>query len=304
MTKLRVAILGASGIGKFHAREFCNAGCEIAAILGSTEQTATQTAKMLSENFGIKTKPYHEIDTLLQSEDLDAVSICTPAKLHAHQVKKSLDADLHVFCEKPFVLDSQFQNYQTAQELITLAEKEHKVLTVNTQWPSVTSYLDKYVDLKNIEQFSIGMETVKYSGADLLSECLPHLNSMLIRLLPNHEAQNISFSSRNEEDIKINFSYSSCKVEFIVKCKREGPTNFYFSINNNLFTRKIGQGYQQQLEHDGATFDIIDPFKTSITKFISASNGKGECLITKNEILLNTKLQDSIIETYLRTQKK
>ncbi|MDP6293129.1 MAG: alpha/beta hydrolase, partial [Candidatus Woesearchaeota archaeon] len=56
-TSAKVAVLGASGIGKFHARDLQANGCEVVAILGSSPQTAEATAEKLKELVGqIKAK--------------------------------------------------------------------------------------------------------------------------------------------------------------------------------------------------------------------------------------------------------
>jgi predicted dehydrogenase len=51
-------------------------------------------------------KCYDDYERMLSSEQLDAVVIATPSKLHAKMVEKALERNLHVFCEKPFVLDA------------------------------------------------------------------------------------------------------------------------------------------------------------------------------------------------------
>ena len=50
-------------------------------------------------------KCHDDYDSLLAREFIDAVLIATPPKLHASMVHKALERGLHVFCEKPFVLD-------------------------------------------------------------------------------------------------------------------------------------------------------------------------------------------------------
>ena len=60
MDKLRVAVLGASGIGKFHCREFKNAGCDVVAILGSTEESSKATSSNLEREFKVKLKEHDE----------------------------------------------------------------------------------------------------------------------------------------------------------------------------------------------------------------------------------------------------
>ena len=53
---LKIAILGASGIGKFHAREFNNLGWKIVAILGSSKSTSKKTAKNIKKFIGKRGK--------------------------------------------------------------------------------------------------------------------------------------------------------------------------------------------------------------------------------------------------------
>ena len=54
----RVAILGARGIGQVHVRLFQNLGANVCAIMGSTMQTAQQSAELLNQSLGISSKPF------------------------------------------------------------------------------------------------------------------------------------------------------------------------------------------------------------------------------------------------------
>ena len=69
------------------------AGCDATAYL----------TDILGKHAGLKC--YADFDRMLESEQLDAVVVATPSKLHAGMVAKALAKGLHVFCEKPFVLD-------------------------------------------------------------------------------------------------------------------------------------------------------------------------------------------------------
>lgn len=69
---------------------------------------------------GVKT--YSNFRTMLANERLDAVFIATPSKAHAEMVRAALDANLHVFCEKPFCLD-----VAEGQRLADLAESKRLV---------------------------------------------------------------------------------------------------------------------------------------------------------------------------------
>ena len=52
-------------------------------------------------------KPYSNFDAMLREAELDAVIIATPSSMHGKMVRAALDKGLHVFCEKPFCLDTK-----------------------------------------------------------------------------------------------------------------------------------------------------------------------------------------------------
>ncbi len=302
MHKKRVAVLGASGIGKFHAREYARAGAEVTAILGSSKETAEKAASDLSVEYGITARPYADVGALLQHEALDAASVCTPPALHYAHVKGCLAAGLHVLCEKPFVLNADYGNEELATELITLAKKTGRVITVNTQWPAVLRQVRSFVDTSNIRDFCMYMQP-ESKGVDVLEEQLAHTNSMLVALVPGGRAEKVQFRVTSDEEIGVHFDYRAgktlCTVRYTFKHKAERPRNLQFTINGVTFTRRVGEGYTQQLVTGEAVIAIEDPLKTSIEMFLGAQGGKNTPLITPEEIVENVVLQDQIVRAYL-----
>ncbi|MEI7719471.1 MAG: Gfo/Idh/MocA family oxidoreductase, partial [archaeon] len=130
---MRVGIIGAGRIGKFHIREFFGAGCEIVAIFQNKKEKAEENAKILSETYKKPIKPYWNLEKFFK-EKLDIVSICTPCEFHSFYIKKSLEKGLNVFSEKPFVFDSEDKNFKIAKRLVELAKEKNKIVSVNTQW--------------------------------------------------------------------------------------------------------------------------------------------------------------------------
>jgi predicted dehydrogenase len=80
-------------------------------------------------------KCYNDYDRLLDSEDLDAIVIATPSKSHASMVEKALQRGLHVFCEKPFVLQ-----VEDGQRLVELADQKHRVTQVGYHYRFVGAF--------------------------------------------------------------------------------------------------------------------------------------------------------------------
>ncbi len=82
-----------------------NPDCELAAIASRTEEHA----KAASERFNIP-NVYVGGDSwkyLLDKEELDIVSICTPNYLHAPIVLKAIENDCNILCEKPIAISRE-----------------------------------------------------------------------------------------------------------------------------------------------------------------------------------------------------
>ena len=97
---IRVGIVGLGKMGLSHLA-ILRAHPQID-LVAACDATAYLT-DVLSKHAGLKC--YSDFDRMLGEAQLDAVLVATPSKLHATMVQKALERGLHVFCEKPFVLD-------------------------------------------------------------------------------------------------------------------------------------------------------------------------------------------------------
>jgi hypothetical protein len=298
---MNVGIIGAGGMSQFHAREFFNSGTEVVSILDIDKEKGDKLAKFIFDNFKFKAKVHTNITDFL-NEDLQIVSICTPPEFHAEYLLKCINQKIHVFCEKPFIFENLDNNYPSAKKIIDLASLKDKISTVNTQWPAIFNYLEiKHSEVKKFEMY---MEPgVKEIG--MLKEHLAHMNSMLIRLIPEGKAGKIKFIDKEDEKMTIEFIYKNknnfCKTRFRLNYKEDRPRAVEFSINGKKFFRKVGENYSQSICYENNEIKIEDPFKISIQKFVEAVRNKdtSRLLISNKEILDNIKLQDEIIKEYL-----
>lgn len=302
MEKTKIAILGAGNIGKYHVREFANLGADVSAILGSTKESVSRTAENLKEELNVKVTPYYELEELFEKEKLDAVSICTPPEMHEKQIRRCLEKGLHVMCEKPFI-QSRGNNYEMAKELFYFADKQKKILTVNTQWASIINYLGQYDELKDLERILIHMEPGK-KGIEMLRDHLPHTNSILMKFIPEGKTREIEIPIKTDKAITIQFKYKkqekTCDVIYDFKFKEDRPRQMILSLNEKIFSREIGPGYKQIFRDEtGKSFEIKDPLMVSIDRFLRASEGLGTPLVNKKEILENIALGEEIINEYI-----
>ncbi len=110
---------------------------------------------------------YTNYTKMLAAEDLDAVIIATPSKLHGPMVREALEHNLHVFCEKPFCLD-----IDEGIELTKLAEQKGLVNQVGYHYRFVGAFqeakrlLDAGVigDVTHVKAEAYGPVVLKPSG--------------------------------------------------------------------------------------------------------------------------------------------
>lgn len=99
--KVRVAVVGLGKMGLSHQAMFnAHPEVEVAAVCDAS----AYVVEMLAKYTGVR--GFTDYGRLLDEVPLDAVVIATPSRHHGPMVRRALERGLHVFCEKPFVLDA------------------------------------------------------------------------------------------------------------------------------------------------------------------------------------------------------
>ncbi|MFD1349756.1 Gfo/Idh/MocA family protein [Oceanobacillus caeni] len=144
MTKIRVAVIGCGSIAKHrHLIEYNNnPHVEIVAVSDINEARVKETAEKYHA------KAYTSYEALLESENIDAVSVCLPNYLHAPVSIAALNAGAHVLCEKPMATSRE-----EAEQMIEAAERNNKKLMIGHNQRFVSSHQKAR---KLIEQGEIG----------------------------------------------------------------------------------------------------------------------------------------------------
>jgi len=97
--KLAVVGLGKMGLSH-HAMINAHPRVKVAAVCDATGYVLD----VLNKYTGVRTCT--DFDAMLAEVPLDAIIIATPSSMHAKMVNAALAKGLHVFCEKPFCLDT------------------------------------------------------------------------------------------------------------------------------------------------------------------------------------------------------
>lgn len=113
MVKLNVAVVGAGIYGQNHLNAYkWNPYVNLVAVCDLDESVANRAA----EQYEIK--PYSDLTTLLNTENIDAVSIATPDPYHKEPVLTAIKYGKDILVEKPLATTSN-----DAHEIISAAEK-------------------------------------------------------------------------------------------------------------------------------------------------------------------------------------
>lgn len=102
MKKLKVAVVGAGIYGKNHINAYLwNPKVDLVAICDLNEEIT----KKIGKKYGIRT--YTDITKMLETEDIDAVSIATPDPFHRDPVLAAIKYHKNILVEKPLATNSQ-----------------------------------------------------------------------------------------------------------------------------------------------------------------------------------------------------
>jgi len=120
--KLRVGVIGTGAIAKYrHLPEYAaREDVEIVALCDIIKEKADK----LAVRYGVESV-YTDYKQMIENEELDAVSVCTPNYLHAEISIFALNHGLHVLVEKPMAT-----SLDEANAMIEAAKKQERVLMV------------------------------------------------------------------------------------------------------------------------------------------------------------------------------
>ncbi len=146
MKNIKVGIVGLGRLGIKHAENLSYRikGCSLIAACSLNEKELLVAEKEL----GVQ-HLYKNYDEMLENREIDAIFIASSSSFHKEQIIKALEADFHVFCEKPLAL-----TLEDCYEVKRVVEKnKDKIVSVGL----VRRYDPSYVAAKHkIDKNEIG----------------------------------------------------------------------------------------------------------------------------------------------------
>lgn len=122
---VRIGFIGAGSIARFQAELLKKVpGAQVVAVADVSDAALDQFKKQINLQHIFK-----NWEKLLAMSDLDAVSVCTPNKLHCAPTIAALKAGKHVLVEKPMAM-----NAREAKAMVDAARKAKRLLQIGFQW--------------------------------------------------------------------------------------------------------------------------------------------------------------------------
>lgn len=315
--QLRAAVVGAAGIGKYHAQWYAAEGCEVVGFVGTTPESVAQTSEALRSLLGFEVRGYTSLDEMLRQERPHCVSICTPPERHAESAVPALLGGAHVLCEKPLQWNEAMDPDSVlaeAAEVVRTAREQGRALAVNTQYAAVIEPFRKLYqhivgplgDVRSLffEMESKGNRRGPNEYTAIWRELGPHALSLVLAVLPRGTIDCESLEASMDRDhVNVRFRWVSedappCDVTFLTSCVREGQPKRRFGIND--FVVDIGavreEGvYRTALRRGDAEVRCDDLVRVSIRRFIEAVRGETSPLADGDTGLRNLELQLQVL---------
>lgn len=302
---MKAAVIGASGMGKHHAKWLHLLGCQVVAFVGTSPESVARTAEKLREIFPFEGRGYTDVAEMLNSEGPDVVAVCSPNELHYEHVRQVLASGAHVMCEKPLVHDwdkSDEQLLAEARELAQAAEQAGVVAAVNTQYVAAAECYRHLADLVGVgnlsrypHSFFMQMESRGGSGGtsyeQIWIDLALHPLSVLRALVgPGTIVQGSEVCRIAERwvdawfDLQAEHGEEPARAHVLVRNVREGPLTRRLGVNDLL------ADYEGRADEEGAYASFMtlcgveqkytDFVQASLTRFLAAIRGEAPPLST------------------------
>ncbi len=236
----RGLIIGPSGIGQVHLREFVKNGIKEVAILGRKFKK-NRKINLISKD--IKRTKIYNLKTFNEIKKFQpkVISICSPFEKHSEHLLKCKKYCKNFIVEKPFFWiknKSEDYNYYYAKKL--LKENNFK-LFINLPMISLANqiiYRKKVFKVKNLKfnYFTSGRHIYNNIAVDLL----PHAVSFILALQKKKLKNFKIFSVNNKKsEWRCRVLINDCNCDFHFKQnKKSKESKLSFRLNENFFVRK------------------------------------------------------------------
>ena len=317
---IRAGVIGASGIGKHHAKWLNALGCDVVGFAGTSQQSVDATSEALAGLLGFSGEGCVGAGVMLDTVRPDVVAICSPPWLHHEHFLLAAERGCHIMCEKPLVWDPDKETSRLLDEgrqMVGLAREQGIVTAINTQYVAeVPPYLQlcqqagHAVSPHEFTEFFSRMDSrggkQGASGEKIWIDLASHPLSVLMAFAgPGSIAPGSANCEIGEKGITATFDYATTSGRQvrarIEVCNVPEGTMFRQIGIDNMIADYEGRNdedgvYCAYLRLGDAELKTTDFVQTSISRFVDAVRHDGEPLTSLEDGLNNLQMQLHLLE--------
>jgi predicted dehydrogenase len=265
---LKAAVIGAGAFGRHHANKYRGMkGVELVAIA----DPSPEVRRNAPANFGVRgVADWREL-----LGEVDLVSVCSPATTHSTIVRAFLNAGANVMVEKPIAT-----SVEEADDLVTLAAKTGKVLTVGHQERFVfahTGLLDYDEVPLEVSCWRKGPWTGRGADVSCVLDLMIHDLDLIHQLIPG-KVRSVQARGRCEksllaDDVQAavmfeNGAIARLETSRVAEERSRGMKAVYADgmVEIDFLTRTVTNTTPRALN----ALDVGDPLGESVTSFVES----------------------------------
>ncbi len=270
-------IIGPSGIGNAHIREYKNYGIKNIGILRKNfnKNKIDNSPNIQKKNLKFL-KKFKEIENFKP----DVISLCTPHYYHIRHLK--LINSIYtgpIIVEKPFIIDKSF-SYIKHKKIIDYFYKNFENISVNLPMTSVALQLKKFLKQNKIKNIDFFYNTGgKHKFGEILIDLLPHALSFVLTTA-NQKLKNFQIIKllikKQQSKIKLKINNIDCNFNFKQNEKNK-DSSLMFLINNEKFERfiiKENDIHSVYFRTNKKNIKIQNPMSVSLSNSLNELNKK------------------------------
>ncbi len=296
-------IIGPSGIGAVHLREFIRNGINVIAFIGKSNSKKRSFSINLDKSKEIKIINLENIKNVKKFKP-DVTSICSPIKEHLSHIMKCKNFSKFLIVEKPFIWSAKhlkhYKNFDISRNLFI---KSKSKIAVNLPMVSLAKQLilKKEIPqkLKSLKfcYFTKGTQVQKNIAVDLLPHALSFLFTLYNKKNYNVKILNI-VEKKNNWSCRIKVDEIFCTFIF-TQNKSAKKSILMFDINKNKYKR-----FQKEIRNEREDYLLKNKkiklfFKNPMKKYLHylLTNFKQSNKISENNrlVLKITRIKEQLL---------
>ena len=298
---IKALVIGPSGIGSVHIREFLRYGITDLAFIGKSNK------KKRFFNFFFEKSDQLNITNLKNTKNIknyrpNIVSICSPANKHFKHILDCINYTNFIIVEKPFIW---FKNKKknVLKAAINLLKKTKTKIVVNLPMVSVAKQFIKKKEIPariNLLKFCYYTKGTKFYD-EIPIDLLPHALSFLITIL---KGRKLDISRLKIRQFKTKWSCdfvigcTVCKFRFKQNSSYKQST-LKFTINKNYYKRHLIQSKDDQINYfvknNHKRIFIKNPMKDYISYLMGIFSAREKIKSNNNLVLQIIKIKQKLL---------